>query len=84
MAIPRATDVEYLGTSASGGTCLGQSATEKIAFYGTAPIVQRTAAVATSAVGTASSSDVTTELKAAVIDIMNTLEAVGLWSGSDA
>jgi hypothetical protein len=34
--------------------------------------------VATSAVGTASSADVTTTLKAAVIDIMNTLAALGL------
>lgn len=84
MALPRATDVEYVGTSGSGGTVLGQSATEKIAFYGTTPIVQRTAAIATSAVGTASSADVTTTLKAAVIDIMNTLEALGVWAGSDA
>ena len=54
------------------------SATGKVGFYGTTPITQRTAAVATSAVGTASSTDVTTALKAAVIDIMNTLDARGL------
>lgn len=84
MALPRATDVEYVGTNGSGGVVVGLSSTEKIAFYGTTPVVQRTAAVATSAVGTASSADVTSTLKAAVIDIMNTLEAVGLWSGSDA
>ena len=54
------------------------SATGKVGFYGTTPITQRTAAVATSAVGTASSADVTTTLKAAVIDIMNTLDALGL------
>lgn len=66
------------------GAMLGQGATDLIGFYGTTPIVQRTAAVATSAVGTASSTDVTSVLKAAVIDIMNTLEALGLWSGSDA
>lgn len=83
MALPRATDVEVIGTGSSGGATLGESATEKISFYGTTPIVQRTAAIATSAVGTASSADVTTALKAAVIDIMNTLEAVGLWAGSD-
>ncbi len=53
---------------------------DKIGFYGKTPIVQRTAAIATSAVATASSADVTTALKGAVIDIMNTLEAVGLWT----
>lgn len=54
----------------------------KVGFYGAVPIVQRSgAAQATSAVGTASSADVTTGLKAAVIEIMNTLQAVGLWKG---
>jgi hypothetical protein len=75
--------VEQITYNSPDGATMGKSATEKISFYGTTPIVQRTAAVATSAVGTASSADVTTGLKAAVIDIMNTLEALGLWSGSD-
>jgi hypothetical protein len=58
---------------AAGGT---------VGFYGTTPVTQRSnAAQATSAVGTASSADVTTQLKAAVIEIMNTLQAVGLWKG---
>lgn len=76
--------VEQVTYNSPDGATMGKSATEKISFYGTTPIVQRTAAVATSAVGTASSADVTTGLKAAVIDIMNTLEALGLWAGSDA
>jgi hypothetical protein len=54
----------------------------KVGFYGAVPIVRRSgAAQATSAVGTASSADVTTDLKAAVIEIMNTLQALGLWKG---
>jgi hypothetical protein len=54
----------------------------KLGFYGTTPVAQRaSAAQATSLVGTASSADVTTDLKAAVIEIMNTLAAVGLWNG---
>jgi hypothetical protein len=58
---------------AAGGT---------VGFYGTTPVTQRSSATqATSAVGTASSADVTTQLKAAVIEIMNTLQAVGLWKG---
>lgn len=83
MTVATAFDVQTIPAPGSG-VDLGASATEKIGFYGTTPIVQRTAAIATSAVGTASSADVTTALKAAVIDIMNTLEALGLWAGSDA
>jgi len=63
---------------------LGKSAAlgGKIGFYGATPVTQRSnAAQATSAVGTASSADVTTALKAAVIEIMNTLQAIGLWKG---
>lgn len=76
--------VEYLGTGNDDGVDLGRSTTDKIGFYGLAtPIVQRSGgAQATSLVATASSADVTTELKAAVIEIMNTLAAVGLWKGS--
>lgn len=52
-------------------------------FYGTTPITQRSlAAQATSLVGTASSADVTTDMKAALIEVMNTLQALGLWKGS--
>jgi hypothetical protein len=58
------------------------TSTGKVGFYGTTPISLRTAAIATSAVATASSADVTTALKGAVIDIMNTLAALGLWTAA--
>ena len=66
------------------GAVFGNSTTDKIGFYGLAtPIAQRAgAAQATSLVGTASSADVDTALKAAVIEIMNTLAALGLWKGA--
>lgn len=83
MALPSAFDEKVVDATGSGFV-VGNSSTEKVAFYGETPIVQRTAAIATSAVGTASSADCTSTLKAAVIDIMNTLEALGLWAGSDA
>lgn len=61
---------------------IGQATTDKIGFYGYTPIVQRSgAAQATSAVGTASSTAVTTELKAFCIEVGNTLAALGLWKG---
>jgi len=60
-------------TVANGGTA---------GFYGTTPIAQRSgAAQGTSTVGTASSADVTTGMKAALIEVMNTLTALGLWKG---
>ena len=82
MALPKVGDGYQLG---DGNTNEGLNvgvAGGLVGFYGETPITQRTAAVATSAVGTASSADVTTALKAAVIDIMNTLDALGLWKAA--
>lgn len=74
---------EQVTYNSPDGAQIGSGISEKVAFYGTTPVSQRAgAAQATSAVGTASSADVTTELKAAVIEIMNTLKTVGLWKGS--
>lgn len=77
--------VEYLGTGNDDGTVLGHTSTSatKIGFFNATPVSQRAAAAqATSTVGTASSTDVTSELKASVIEIMSTLTALGLWKGS--
>jgi hypothetical protein len=64
----------------SDGTNLGQSTSDKIGFYGLAtPVSQPSSSFATSAVGTASSADVTTGQKAALIAVMNTLSALGIW-----
>lgn len=73
-------DYNYLSDGRPAGVTLGNDSTDKVSLYGITPIVQRTAAVATSDVATASSADVTTVLKAAVIDIMNTLKALGIWA----
>jgi hypothetical protein len=62
---------------------LGTGASDTLGFYGTTAVSQRAAAAqATSTVGTASSTAVDTNLKAAVIEIMSTLTALGLWKGS--
>lgn len=67
----------------SDGATFGKSTSAKISFYGVTPIAQRSgAAQATSLVGTASSTAVNTDLKAAIIEIMNTLTAAGLWAGA--
>ena len=66
------------------GSNFGVSTSDKIGFYGlAAPISQRAgAAQATSLVGTASSADVTSDHKAALIEVMNTLAALGIWKGA--
>jgi hypothetical protein len=74
---------QYLGHEDADGLYIGKVATSKVGLYGATPIAQRSgAAQATSLVGTASSTDVNTDLKAAVIEIMNTLAALGAWKGS--
>lgn len=73
---------EQVGYGSPDGLVVQRTTSEKVGFYGVAPISQRAgAAQATSAVGTASSTDVSTDLKAAVIEIMNTLTALGIWKG---
>ena len=45
MALPRASDVEYIGSNMSGGMSLGLSATDdKVSLYGVTPVVQPTSA----------------------------------------
>lgn len=81
MAQP--TEYEQVTYNSPDGAQMGKSTTEKIGFYGETPIVQRSgAAQATSLVGTASSTAITTDVKAAIIEIMNTLDALGLWKGA--
>jgi len=81
MALPRASDAESPTANGSGGIQLGQSASEKVGFYGLAPSAQRTyssAVHATSALAT--SSDFGATQLAAVQEIQNTLIALGIWA----
>lgn len=77
------TEIEYVGNGNSDGVALGRTVSEKVALYGVTPVSQRAgAAQATSLVGTASSTAVNSDLKAAIIEIQNTLVAIGAWKGS--
>ena len=77
----------------TGDTSLGQgtpmqigvAATSKVGFYGTAPIVQRSASTqATSVVSGVSTGAVSTNslVLAALLEVMSTLTALGVWKGS--
>ena len=45
MALPSASDVEYLGSNMSGGMCIGLAATDKVAFFGVTPVIQQVVTV---------------------------------------
>lgn len=83
MANTNAAGVQYLTGYLTDGVSLGKDATTKVSLYGVTPIVQRSgAAQATSLLSTASSTAIDTQTKAAIIEIMNTLAAIGAWKGS--
>lgn len=64
------------------GQVLGRATSDLVAFFGTTPISQRAgAAQGTALVATASSTAVTTDVKAFIIEVGNTLTALGLWKG---
>jgi hypothetical protein len=74
---------QHLSNGNPDGTSLGQSATDKVSLYGVTPIAQRAGAMqATSLVGTASATAVTTAVTAALIEVMSTLTAMGIWKGT--
>jgi hypothetical protein len=76
-------DIEQVTYNSPDGATVGKSITEKISFYGVTPIVQRSgASQATSLLSTASSTAIDTLTKAAIIEIMNTLQAIGVWKGA--
>lgn len=71
------------GGTITGLTRLGTATGGTVGFYGTAPASQRAlAAQNTTLLSTASSTAIDTLTKACIIEICNTLQALGLWKGS--
>lgn len=67
----------------TGNAAIGDAITDTIGFYGTTPTAQRAlAAQNTTLLTTASSTAIDTLTKAALIEIMDTLKALGLWKGA--
>ena len=60
--------VEYLGDGRPDGTCLGQSATEKVAFFGETPVVQQATIAATT---TDSAAVIAVNLKTLITELQN-------------
>lgn len=75
--------VKFLSDKNPDGTSVGQAVTDLVAMYGATPVSQRAlAAQATSLLSTASSTAIDTLTKAAIIEIMSTLTALGIWKGA--
>lgn len=65
------------------GAALGQSATDKISFYGATPVVQRAASIqGASVVSISSNITIAASLTAWIVEVTNTLIGLGLWKGS--
>lgn len=76
-------DYNQLSDGRPDGAMLGQSATDKIGFYGKAPITQRAAAIqASSFVSVSSNITVGSALAAFAAEVATTLTNLGLWKGS--
>jgi hypothetical protein len=81
MALPSAADTEVIGSGSPTGATFGESASEKISFYGKVPVVQRpysSAVHATSAIS--SSSDFGATQLAWAQEVTNTLIGLGIWA----
>jgi hypothetical protein len=65
------------------GTYLGQSASDLIAFYGTTPVSQRASSIlAASVVSVSSNITIAASLTAWIVEVTNTLRALGLHKGA--
>ena len=75
-----AQDYEQVTYNSPAGAQMGQSATEKIGFYGATPVVQRATATTHTTTNVVTSASYGTLQVAQMQEVMNTLAALGLWA----
>lgn len=74
---------KQLSDANGDGTSLGQSATDKVSFYGATPVVQRSNSIqAASVVSVSSNITIAASLTAWIVEVTATLSGLGLWKGS--
>lgn len=62
---------------------IGAAPTSLVGFYGTTPVAQRAAAIqAASVVSVSSNITIAASLTAWIVEVTNTLNALGIWKGS--
>ena len=75
--------IEQITVNDADGAVIGSSATQKVAFYGAAPVAQRAAAIqAASVVSVSSNITIAASLTAWIVEVTNTLNALGIWKGA--
>lgn len=76
--------IEQLTKGNTDGTVYGQVSTEKIGFYGiTAPVSRRSGTIqATSIISATTFTTVNTNSAAILLEIAQTLVALGIWNGA--
>lgn len=76
-------DYQQLHDGNPDGVQIGGAVTDKVSFYGAAPVVQRAAAVqAASVVSATSYISVTSNLAAFCAEVAATLTALSIWKGA--
>ena len=74
---------QQLSDMNSQGTSLGQSATDLISLYGVTPAAQRAASIqGASVVSVSSNISVLASTVAWMLEVTNTLTALGIWKGA--
>lgn len=75
--------VDELSKLNTDGTRLGQSAADKVSFYGSTPVTQRAASIqGASVVSVSSNITIAASLTAWIVEVTATLNGLGLWKGS--
>lgn len=75
--------LKQLSDANTDGNVFGQSASDKVAFYGATPVSQRASSIqATSVISAYSSTTASAVMGALLVEIANTLNALGLWKGA--
>lgn len=75
-----AQDYEQVTYNGPAGAQIGQSASEKIGFYGAVPVVQRATATTHTTTNVVTSASYGTLQVAQMQEVMNTLAGLGLWA----
>lgn len=75
-----AQDYEQVTYNGAAGAQIGQSASEKIGFYGATPVVQRATATTHTTTNVVTSASFGTLQVAQIQEIQQTLIALGIWA----
>ena len=74
--------VQQLSDGGSDGVTLGRSIADKVSLYGVAPAAQRAAAAQATSLISVTSTAVNTSIVAWMLEVSNTLTALGAWKGA--